>query len=193
MRTRVSSGVREGLIFGGSTEILTESSKMAARGSIEMNEAEALRLSIEAELMNLTVEGLYQVAQEAGIRQGRYANRNKMVVLREIRTYLDRVEQNEDARMIIDRLQYVLAYIRALLEEPQYWEQTPPGRQSRRASREGMVGSQGRPVSNGFPIGTGNPIGGNNGLSSDSPESDDRSVVSDGGDSSGSAAHAPGT
>ena len=66
LRTRVSSGVREGLIFGGSTEILTESTKMAARGSVEMNEAEALRLSIEAELMNLTVEGLYQVAQEAG-------------------------------------------------------------------------------------------------------------------------------
>ena len=169
---------------------------MASRGSGEMSEAEEIRLGIETELINLTVEGLYQVAQEAGIRQGRYRNRNRLTVLREIRTYLDNVEQDEIVRL--DRLRYILAYVRALLEEPQYWEQTPPGRQSRRSPRDvGLgdgIGGGGdrRLVTGGHPSGTGHPNVGNNGFLSDSHESDNRSVVSDGGDSLASGAHASG-
>ena len=192
LRTRVSRKKKGRSYIWRFYRDLTESkTKMASRGSVEMNEAEVLRLSIEAELMNLTVEGLYQVAHEAGIRQGRYVNKNKMVVLREIRTYLDKVEQNEEDDTL-DRLQYVLEYVRALLEEPQYWEQTPLGHQSRRASHEGMVVSRGSSVPNGHPIGIGNPVGGHNGLLSDSHESDDRSVVSDGGNRLVSAAHVSG-
>ena len=166
---------------------------MASRGSGEMSEAEEIRLGIETELINLTVEGLYQVAQEAGIRQGRYRNRNRLTVLREIRTYLDNVEQDEIVRL--DRLRYILAYVRALLEEPQYWEQTPPGRQSRRSPRDVGLGdgrSQRRSVTDGHPPGIDLPRVGTNGFLSDSPESDNRSVVSDGGDSLVSGAHASG-
>ena len=44
---------------------------MASDGSDAMNEAEELRFAIEAELMQVTVEGLYEVAHELDIRQGK--------------------------------------------------------------------------------------------------------------------------
>ena len=97
-----------------------------ASGGREEDGAEDLRLEIEAELMRLSEEGLAAVAAELDIRQGRYLNRGKMVVLREIRNQLDRNEA-DPALDSFAGLRYLQIFVRRLLEEPLLCEGTPLG------------------------------------------------------------------
>ena len=88
-------GVRregEGTKLGGSTETDQKSEMASGEREREDDAGERLRLEVEANLMCLTVEGLGVVAEELEIRQGRYLNRGKLVILREIRSQLDKNE-----------------------------------------------------------------------------------------------------
>ena len=140
-----------------------------ASGGREEDVVEKLRLEVEAELMYLTVEGLSVVAEELEIRQGRYRNRGKLVILREIRNQLDKNEVDPEMDSV-EGLRVLQTLVRGLLDEPQFLEGTQPGHQSQRRSVRSLAV---------------NYTGGQ--AVESSSESDARSVASGG---SGSDAHA---
>ena len=121
------------LKLGGSTETDLKISRMAS-GRREDDDGERLRLEVEADLMYLNVEGLSVVAQELEIRQGRYVNKGKRIILQEIRSQLDKNEANPDLDSF-EGLRFLQTLVRGLLVEPDLCDTAISERQHHRSSR----------------------------------------------------------
>ena len=87
--------------------------------------ANQLAAQIDDELIQLNVKGLCDIAEKLDIRRGRYINRSRQEVIREIRSNLDR-EFDDDAHQCITKLTEVKNHIMILMQEPNNWEQGSP-------------------------------------------------------------------
>jgi hypothetical protein len=55
-------------------------------------ERDKILLEVEAELLNLTTEGLEEVAAGIGIRLGRVKNKSRLIIMREIRSQIEKAQ-----------------------------------------------------------------------------------------------------